>query len=155
METNRNNQSTSYHTQHAGTPTGAAKAGLTMASAALIFGAGALLTLLTVFLPLVLGSLAIVLALLSKGSEKKMLTQAKVGFGCGIAGLSMVLALLGSSYALMFTHPEMLPEIGRQYDAAYENINGKGIEEDIGFTFEDMMQEQADKITSLKERRLP
>ncbi|MBR5800350.1 MAG: hypothetical protein IKY23_09855 [Lachnospiraceae bacterium] len=155
METNRNNQSTSYHTQHAGTPTGAAKAGLTMASAALIFGAGALLTLLTVFLPLVLGSLAIVLALLSKGSEKKMLTQAKVGFGCGIAGLSMVLALLGSTYALMFTHPEMLPEAGRMVDTMYEETYDTKTEDILGFSYEDLMTQQAEKITSLKERRLP
>ena len=155
METNRNNQSTSYHTQHAGTPTGAAKAGLTMASAALIFGAGALLTLLTVFLPLVLGSLAIVLALLSKGSEKKMLTQAKVGFGCGIAGLSMVLALLGSSYAIMFSHPEMLPEAGRMVDTMYEETYDTKTEDILGFSYEDLMTQQAEKITSLKERRLP
>lgn len=155
METNRNNQSTSYHTQHAGTPTGAAKAGLTMASAALIFGAGALLTLLTVFLPLVLGSLAIILALLSKGSEKKMLTQAKVGFGCGIAGLSMVLALLGSSYAIMFTHPEMLPEAGRMVDTMYEETYDTKTEDILGFSYEDLMTQQAEKITSLKERRLP
>ena len=126
-----------------------------MASAALIFGAGALLTLLTVFLPLVLGSLAIVLALLSKGSEKKMLTQAKVGFGCGIAGLSMVLALLGSSYAIMFSHPEMLPEAGRMVDTIYEETYDTKTEDILGFSYEDLMTQQAEKITSLKERRLP
>lgn len=151
MEPYLNNESTtSYHK-----PAGAAKAGLTMASAALIFGAVSLLTILTIFLPLILGSVAIVLALLSKGREPKMLTQAKVGLSCGIAGLSVVLALLASSYAIMFTYPEMLPEAGRMVDTMYEETYDTKTEDILGFSYEDLMTQQAEKITFLKERRLP
>lgn len=151
MEPNLNNESTtSYHK-----PAGAAKAGLTMASAALIFGAVSLLTILTIFLPLILGSVAIVLALLSKGREPKMLTQAKVGLSCGIAGLSVVFAMLSSSVATAFSYPEILPEYGRMVDTFYEEYYNTSIEELIGFSYEEQLEDLAEKITSLKERRLP
>lgn len=120
--------------------------GLTMASVSLVLGIGALFTLLTVFLPFILGSLAIVIALLSKGYGKKMLTQAKVGLGCGLAGISMVSVLTLSSYAMVLSNPEMLIEIGQQYDAAYEAANGRSTEADLGMSFEDMMNDFADKL---------
>ena len=154
MDSNYNNQTTSYNEKN-GAPAGASKAGLTMSTVALLFGAGGLLTILFILPPLILGSLAIVLALLSKGSEKNMLTQAKVGFGCGLASLSVVLALLGSSYAIMYAHPEMLPEAGRMADTVYEQNYGTSVEDILGFSYEDLMTQQAEKITSLKERRLP
>ncbi len=120
--------------------------GLTMASVSLVLGIGSLFTSPTVFLPFILGSLAIVFALLSKGYSKRLVTQAKVGLGCGLAGLAMVSVLTFSSYAMVLSHPEMLIEAGQQYDAAYEAANGRSTEDDFGMSFEDMMNDFADKL---------
>ena len=56
------------------------------AFAALILGVSALFSLFTVYLPLILGSLAILFALLSKGYGKKMAATAKIGFISAIHG---------------------------------------------------------------------
>ena len=56
------------------------------AFAALILGVSALFSLFTVYLPLILGSLAILFALLSKGYGKKMAATAKIGFISAITG---------------------------------------------------------------------
>lgn len=120
--------------------------GLTMASISLFLGIGTFFTSLTVFLPLILGSLAIVFAILSKGYGKRMLTQAKIGLGCGLAGISFIIVIMISSYAILFSNPEMLTEIGQQYDAAYEEMYGQSLEEELGISFEDMMNDYADML---------
>lgn len=128
-----NQQSPSFH-----------NLGLTMASVSLFLGLGAVFTLLTVFLPLALGGLAILLALLSKGYGKKMLTQARIGFICGIGSFCVTVGIFISSFAVLFSNPDMLVEYGQQYDAMCENVYGQSSEELFGFSFEDMMEEYAD-----------
>lgn len=120
--------------------------GLTMATISLFLGLGALFTVLSVFLPLALGGLAILFALLSKGYGKKMLTQAKIGFGCGIAGLALVIVMFISSFAMIFSNPDILVDFGKQYDAACEEIYGQPSEDLFGYSFEDMMEEYADAM---------
>ncbi len=120
--------------------------GLTMASVSLFLGIGTFFTSLTVFLPLILGCLAIVFALLSKGYGKKMLTQAKVGLCCGIAGISFMTLLMVSSFAMLFSNPDILVEIGQQYDTAYEEMYGRSLEDELGISFEEIMDDYADML---------
>ena len=120
--------------------------GRTMASAALLFGVGSVFTTATVFLPLIFAGLSVVFALLSKGYGKKMLTQAKVGLISGLAGLGITAAMFISSFALLISNPDILTEVGAQYDAACEAVYGQSSEEIFGYSFEDMMDDYADAL---------
>lgn len=120
--------------------------GLTMAVASLFLGVASLFTVLTVFLPLAFGGLAVLLAVLSKGFGKKMAIQAKTGFICGLAGVSATVVIFISSVAMLFSKPDMLVEIGQQYDAVCEDVYGQSSEDLFGFSFEDMMEGYADVL---------
>ncbi len=120
--------------------------GMAMATASLLLGAASFFTILSVFLPLALGGLAILFALLSKGYGKKMLTQAKIGFVCGIGGLSVTAVLFTSSVAMLLSDPDLMIEIGQQYDDAIEGMYGQSTEELYGESFEDIMKQYADML---------
>lgn len=120
--------------------------GMAMATASLILGAASFFTILSVFLPLVLGGLAVLFALLSKGYGKKMLTQAKIGLICGIGGFCITAAVFGSSMAMLLKDPDLLVEIGQQYDDAIESMYGQSTEEIYGESFEDMMEQYAELL---------
>ena len=122
---------------------------LPMANAAMFLGLAAIITTMTVFLSPILGGLAIVLALLSKGYSKKMPLQARIGMICGIFGIAVVAAILLSFLAVMITHPDLLIEIGRQYDAIYENLYGQSFESLNGFSYEDIMRQYAEFFRNL------
>lgn len=115
-----------------------------MAAASLFLGLGAVFTVLTVFLPLVFGGLAILFALLSKGYGRKMLSQARIGFGCGIASLCTVAVLFVSTFISMVSNPDQLIQIGQQYDAICENVYGQSSEDLLGYSFEERMREYAE-----------
>lgn len=120
--------------------------GMAMATASLLLGAASFFTILSVFLPLALGGLAILFALLSKGYGKKMLTQAKIGLACGIGGLSVTAVLFISSAAMLLSDPDLMIEIGQQYDDAIESMYGQSTEELYGESFEDIMKQYADML---------
>ena len=116
------------------------------AFAALILGVSALFSLFTVYLPLILGSLAILFALLSKGYGKKMAATAKIGFISAITGLSLILSLLAvgitSLYLLFATSTDdQLLHYGSQIDQAIEMQLGQSTEEMFGTSYEDMMEQ--------------
>lgn len=120
--------------------------GLTMAVTSLFLGIASLFSMLTIFLPLALGGFAILFALLSKGYAKKMTAQAKAGFICGLAGISVTATIFISSFAMIFSNPDMLVTIGQQYDAVCEDMYGQPAEDIFGFSFEDMMEDYADVL---------
>lgn len=120
--------------------------GMVMATASLFLGVASFFTMLSVFLPFVFGGLAILFALLSKGYGKKMLTQAKIGLVSGIGGLCVTVALCVSSMVMLLRDPDLLLEIGQQYDAVIENMYGQSTEEIYGESFEDMMKQYADLL---------
>lgn len=120
--------------------------GMAMATASLFLGIISFFTVMSVFLPFLFGGLAILFALLSKGYGRKMLAQAKIGLICGIGGLCVTVLLLISSAAMLLKNPDMLIDIGRQYDAAIENMYGKSTEEIYGETFENIMKQYADLL---------
>lgn len=114
------------------------------AFAALILGVSALFSLFTVYLPLILGSLAILFALLSKGYGKKMAATAKIGFISAITGLSLILSILAvgitSLYLLFATSTDdQLLHYGSQVDQAIEMQLGQSTEEMFGTSYEDIM----------------
>ena len=82
--------------------------------------------------------------LLSKGYGKKMLSQARIGFGCGIASLCTVVFLFTTTFISMVSNPDQLIQIGKQYDAICENMYGQSSEDLLGYSFEDRMRQYAD-----------
>lgn len=120
--------------------------GMAMATASLFLGLASFFMSMTVLFSLILGGLAILFALLSKGYGKKMITQAKIGFICGIGGLGTTFFLIVSSVSMLLANPDMLVEIGRQYDTAIEEVYGQPTEELYGTSFEDMMTEYANLL---------
>lgn len=121
-----------------------ASPGLPMATAAMFLGLAAMVTTMTVVLPFFFGGLAIILALLSKGYGKKMILQAKVGMICGIFGLVVVGVIIFSLFATIIRNPDMLIDIGRQYDAMYKSFYGQSFESLYGSSYEDIMRQYAD-----------
>lgn len=136
MENNYYNQSVSKLTNP----------GLTMAVISLFLGIASIFSMLTVFLPLAFGGLAIVFALLSKGYGKKMAAQAKAGLICGLGGILITAVVFISSFAMLFSNPDLLVTIGQQYDAICEDMYGQPAEDLFGFSFEDVMEDYADVL---------
>ena len=70
--------------------------GQKLANAAMVLGIISILStiLMTIYIPLILGSIAIILAILSKGSKSRMAGQAMTGLICGAGGLVMNLGIL-------------------------------------------------------------
>ena len=73
-----------------------------------------------------------------------MLTQAKVGFICGLGSFCITTAMFVSSFIMLISNPDVLVEVGRQYDATCEAMYGQTSEEMFGYSFEDMMEDYAD-----------
>ena len=122
------------------------------AFAALILGVSGLFSLFTVYLPLVLGSLAILFALLSKGYGKKMVTTAKIGFISAITGVSIILSLIviscTSLYLLFATcTDEQLRTYASQIDQTVEQQFGQSTENMFGTSYEKMI----DQLVTLRD----
>ena len=96
-----------------------------LTNAAMVLGIISVLStiLMTIYIPMILGTIAIVLALLSKGLQSHMAGQAMTGMVCGIGGLLMNLGILISSLMFIFSHPEILQDAARTYDTQFEIIS--------------------------------
>lgn len=99
-----------------------------LASAAMVMGILALATFvsMTIYPPFIFGSIAIVLALLSKGRAPRMLSKAKAGIICAAIGLTANCALCGTSLYMLYTNPEILEQVNDifedQYGMSYEDM---------------------------------
>lgn len=118
--------------------------GQSMATVAMVLGLASVFCVFTVYLPMVFGSIAIILAILSKGYGKKMLATAKIGVGTAVGGLSMVLVLFASVFTLLMSNSDILIEQGRQLDEQFEHQTGQKLEDYLGRSYEDIMREYAD-----------
>ncbi len=114
------------------------------AFAALILGLLSILTafLGTVYPPFLFGGLAIILAILSKGMDRKLLTNAKAGLITGIVGLVVNVVVMTASLILFFTNPQMQEAVFAQIDQTYEMLYGESFEE----AFESMYGEEFSDI---------
>ena len=83
--------------------------GSSFATASMVLGILAILSAFTgtVFPPVIFGCLSIILALLSKGNDRAMLPNAKVGVLTGILGLIVNILIVASSFLLLFTNPNI------------------------------------------------
>lgn len=116
--------------------------GQTMATVSMILGVVSIFTLFTVYIPLVCGSIAVVLAILSKGSFKKMLTTAKVGIGTAIGSIALLFVMIASfSAMLLSTSGDTLIKFGQQIDQQFKEQTGQEIEDILGMSYEDIMRE--------------
>lgn len=116
--------------------------GQTMATVSMILGVVSIFTLFTVYIPIVCGSIAVVLAILSKGSFKKMLTTAKVGIGTAVGAMALLFVMIASlSAMLLSTSGDTLIKFGRQIDQQFKEQTGQDIEDFMGMSYEDIMRE--------------
>lgn len=106
-----------------------------MATASLVLGIITLVSLLLLRLsmPFLLGGVGIILAILSKGSARKMTDKAKAGMICCITGLALDVVLCVSAVWLVFSLPKLSPELT-------EEVN-KICEEQYGVSYDEMMEE--------------
>ncbi len=121
--------------------------GATFATVSMILGVGSVFTLLTVYLPFILGSLSIIFAVLSSGAGQKLLATAKVGIGSAIGSMAMIIALMGTVLGLILgTSRENMLQLGQQMDQMIENQMGVSPQELIGESYEDIMRSFADAM---------
>lgn len=140
QQTTNNNQN-NYHPQGNSFP----YPGQNFAMIALILGTGCLFTFFTVYLPIVMGSLAIILAVLSKGYGKKMLLTAKIGMISAICSLTMLLSVIGLTFTFIVSSDrEALTDTGRILDEQIESQMGDTSEEIFGISYEELMEQYAD-----------
>lgn len=115
--------------------------GQRMATASMILGGACFFTLFTVYVPIICGSISILLAILSKGYGKKMLATAKIGIGSSIGGMAMVIAIVGSLIGtILSSSGEDLINFGRQIDQQFERQTGQDLEDVLGQSYEDLMK---------------
>lgn len=91
----------------------------------LIFGILTFLSLPTVIFPFFFGSLAIIFAILSKGSSFKMDSMAKTAVTLSLSGILLVTALTGTTAYRLITDEEYRAEVS----AEFERVNGMTLEE--------------------------
>lgn len=121
--------------------------GQTMATVSLVLGIASIFTIITVYPPVILGSLAIVFAILSKGYGKKMLATAKAGIGTAIGGMALIITIIGSFVGLFLSlSGDELVEFGRQIDEQFEQQTGQEIEDVAGTSYEEIMKMYAEMM---------
>ena len=104
-----------------------AEPGSSLAKAAMVLGIIAIASCFTftVYPPFILGSIAIVLALLSKGRRPKLFSNAKTGIVCAVSGFATNTIIITCIMYLLFTSPYIREIFEDQY----------------GITFDEMMEE--------------
>ncbi len=119
--------------------------GMTMATISMIFGIGSIFTILTIYLSLILGSLSILFAILSKGYGQKLLAGAKIGIGTAIGSMALVITIMVSVMGLILgSSRETMLDLGRQMDQQIEDQMGISPEDLLGESYEDIMKQYAD-----------
>ncbi|MBD5509208.1 MAG: DUF4190 domain-containing protein [Lachnospiraceae bacterium] len=109
--------------------------GDSMATASMILGIITLASMLVLqfTIPFLLGGVGIVLAILSRGSAKRLAGKAKAGLICCIVGLSLDIMLCVSAICLVFALPNLSPEFQKEVN--------KACEEQYGVSYDEMMEE--------------
>lgn len=96
-----------------------------MATVAAIFGLISVFLAQTIIIPLLFGSLAIVLAVLSKGYNKKMSTPATIGMITSLLSIVIAVAITIGSFWMY----ENDPEFRAQADDTFKILTGMTMEE--------------------------
>lgn len=112
-------------------PVRPAESGSSLANAAMILGIIALICCFTftVYPAFVLGSIAILLALLSKGRRPALFPKAKTGIICATIGLVLNTILVTSAMVMVFTDNDLRQEMNEIMETQY------------GMSFDEMINE--------------
>ena len=102
----------------------------TFAKTAMVLGIIAILSVFTftVYPAMIFGSLAIILAVLSKGMDKKMHKNAGTGVITGIIALVINVIIIAASFYMVFTKTEYRQQLNNVYESLY------------GESFDDMLE---------------
>ena len=92
-----------------------------MATAASVLGLATIVTtvLCTVYIPFITGSLAILFALLSKGSDSRMSSSATSGLTSAVIGLIMNTVLIVTVIVLYLTNPLIHEQANKLFEQRY------------------------------------
>lgn len=102
--------------------------GDTLATAAMILGVLAIIMCasFTLYPTFILGSIGIVLALLSRGKALRSAAKAKIGLICATVGIVFNCLLIAATFQAMRTNPQILEKanelIKEQYGMTYEEM---------------------------------
>ncbi len=84
----------------------------------------------TIYPTLVLGGLAIILALLSKGYDTKMHAYSLTGIIIASASIFLNIVIIASVLVLLFS-PYANPEYRKEFDSLYEKIYGESFDDSL------------------------
>lgn len=101
------------------------------ATASLVLGICAFVSVftMTVLPPVILGSLSLILGLLSRGSQKKMHSNALAGVIVSASALVINLAICIFSFYTVFSNPEATKEYWNMVNQTYEQVTGMSFDE--------------------------
>ncbi len=105
------------------------------ATAALVMGVITVITAImcTVFLPFLFAGLALIFAVLSKGKDSSMNTNARTGIVTSFIGLALNIVIIAGSFYLVFTVPEYKDQLNQVYEQLYgesfDSVWNEAIEE--------------------------
>ena len=74
---------------------------------------------LTIYPPFIFGSIAIVLALLSKGRAPGMTAKARAGIICAAIGLAANCALCSTTLYMLYTKPDIMQQVNDIFESQY------------------------------------
>ena len=103
------------------------------ATASLVMGILALVTLCTIYLPIVFGSLSIIFAVLSKGNERKISGLSCAGIITSVSGIVFSIITIVTTIALLYSNPDFYQE--------YKDEMNRILSEQYGITYDEMMEE--------------
>lgn len=112
-------------------PVNVTEPGSKLASAAMVLGIISLISCFTftIYPAFITGSIAIVLALLSKGRRPKLFGKARTGIICAIAGLITNTVLITGCIVMIFTNDDIRAQVNQTFEEQY------------GQTFDEMLEE--------------
>lgn len=100
-------------------------------SISLVLGIASILTIITVYLPLPLGSLAIIFAVLSKGSRLKFNMTELLTIGLSLFSIAIVLFTIIFSLYILITNPQIILDQIEMMAPMLEEIYGVTADEII------------------------
>lgn len=112
-------------------PVNVSDPGSKLATAAMVLGIISIILCFTftIYPAFITGSIAVVLALLSKGRHPKFLSNARIGIICAVIGLVSNVLLITGVTVLFFTNDDFRTRVNQNYEAQY------------GQTLEEMLKE--------------
>lgn len=103
------------------------------AIASLVLGILALVTLCTIYLPIILGSLSIIFAILSKGNQRSISGFSCAGIITSVSGIVFSIITIVTTIALLYSNPDFYQE--------YKNEMNRILSQQYGMTYDEMIEE--------------